>query len=142
MKRKIIALLSVVVLLLCGHYAVADVPDVSGLALEELIQLQGTINELIASQATYTLLPGIYDCKNDFKWNWYNCKVLPGPNGEERKATITFHEFTPEDDAFLTYEISSNDEGMKISLIKTGSSAQLFMVVQGAPLEAVPYSGF
>lgn len=142
MKKRIVALLSVVVLILGVHYAAAEVPDVSNLSLEELIQLQGSINELIAEKSTYTLLPGIYDCKNDFKWNWYNCKVLPGPNGEERKATITFHEFTPEEDAFLTYELSSSDEGMKISLLKTGSSAQLFMVVQGAPLEAVPYAGF
>lgn len=122
--------------------ALADVPDVSGLTLDEMLQLQGTLNEQIAGQATYTLLPGIYDCKKDFKYNWYNCKVLPGKDGKERTATITFHEYAPEHEAFLTYEISSEDEGMKISLLQTSSSAGLFMVVQGAPLEAVPNAGF
>lgn len=142
MKRKIIAILSVVVILFCGHYAVADVPDVSALSLEELLQLQATVNELIAEKATYTMLPGIYDCKRDFKWNWYNCKVLPGSGGEVRTATITFHQYDPEEEAFLTFEISSEDAGLKLSLLQTDSSAGLFMVVQGAPLEAVPYSGF
>ena len=122
--------------------ALADVPDISGLTLDEMLQLQGTINEQIAGQATYTLLPGIYDCKKDFKYNWYNCKVLPGKDGKERTATITFHEYEPVQEAFLTYEISSEDEGMKISLLQTDSSAGLFMVVQGAPLEAVPNAGF
>ena len=122
--------------------ALADVPDVSGLTLDEMLQLQGTLNEQIAGQATYTLLPGIYDCKKDFKYNWYNCKVLPGKDGKERTTTITFHEYAPEHEAFLTYEISSEDEGMKISLLQTSSSAGLFMVVQGAPLEAVPNAGF
>ena len=122
--------------------ALADVPDISGLTLDEMLQLQGTVNEQIAGQATYTLLPGIYDCKKDFKYNWYNCKVLPGKDGKERTATITFHEYAPEREAFLTYEISSEDEGMKISLLQTSSSAGLFMVVQGAPLEAVPNAGF
>jgi len=122
--------------------ALADVPDISGLTLDEMLQLQGTVNEQIAGQATYTLLPGIYDCKKDFKYNWYNCKVLPGKDGKERTATITFHEYEPVQEAFLTYEISSEDEGMKISLLQTDSSAGLFMVVQGAPLEAVPNAGF
>lgn len=122
--------------------ALADIPDVSGLTLDEMLQLQGTVNEQIAGQATYTLLPGIYDCKKDFKFNWYNCKVLPGKDGKERTATITFHEYEPVREAFLTYEISSEDEGMKISLLQTDSSAGLFMVVQGAPLEAVPNAGF
>jgi len=122
--------------------ALADVPDISGLTLDEMLQLQGTLNEQIAGQATYTLLPGIYDCKKDFKYNWYNCKVLPGKDGKERTATITFHEYEPVQEAFLTYEISSEDEGMKISLLQTDSSAGLFMVVQGAPLEAVPNAGF
>ena len=48
--------------------ALADVPDISGLTLDEMLQLQGTVNEQIAGQATYTLLPGIYDCKKDFKY--------------------------------------------------------------------------
>ena len=142
MTKAVRAILLVVVLILSVNYALADLPDVSGLSLEELIQLQGTVNEMIAGQATYTLLPGVYDCKRDFKWNWYNCKVLPGENGEERTATITFHQYEPSYDAFLTYEVSSKDEGIKISLLQIDSTAGLFMVVQGAPLEAVPYSGF
>ena len=133
MKKAFIVILS---LLLFATTAVADVPDVSSLQLEELIDLQKTVNELIAENYTYTMLPGIYDCENDFRWNWYVCKVLPGPNGEERTSTITFHNFTPRNEPFLTYE------GIKLSLIKDGSSAQLFMVIQGAALEAVPYSGF
>ena len=139
--KKIIAA-SLTALSLFTAPALADIPDVSGLTLDEMLQLQGTVNEQIAGQATYTLLPGIYDCKKDFKYNWYNCKVLPGKDGKERTAIITFHEYAPEHEAFLTYEISSEDEGMKISLLQTSSSAGLFMVVQGAPLEAVPNAGF
>ena len=142
MRKTVIALLSVVVLMFTSYYAVADVPDVSGLSLDDLVQLQENINELIAEKATYTMLPGIYDCKRDFKWNWYNCKVLPGPDGQVRTTTITFHKYDPDDEAFLTYEISSDDDGIKLSLLKTDSSAGLFMIIQGAPLEAVPYSGF
>ena len=122
--------------------ALAEVPDVSGLALDELIQLQGTVNEQIAGQATYTLLPGVYDCKKDFKFNWYNCKVLPGKNNEESTAKITFHKWTPQDEPYLTYELSSNDDGIKISILDIDSSAGFYMVVQGAPLEAVPNAGF
>ena len=142
MSKSVRAILLLVVLVFSFTYASADVPDVSSLSLEELIQLQGTINEKIAGQATYTLLPGIYDCKRDFKWNWYNCKVLPGEGDEERTVKITFHEYEPTMEPFLTYELSSKDEGIKISLLQTDSTAGLFMVVQGAPLEAVPYSGF
>ena len=122
--------------------ALADVPDISGLTLEELLTLQASVNESIAETATYTLLPGVYDCKQDFVWKWYNCKVLPGPDGEVRTATITFHDYTPSGDPFLTFTVSSEDDGIKLSLIKSGSSAQLFMVVSGATLEAVPYGGF
>lgn len=137
-----IALLTIAIMLFCGCYASAEVPDVSTLSLDELMQLQGTINDLLANQTAYTMLPGIYDCKKDFKWDWYNCKVLPAKDGTERKAVITFHEYSPEEDAFLTFEVSSADEGIKLSLLQTGSSAQLFMVIQGAPLEAVPFPGF
>ena len=147
MTKRVIGLLLVVVISVCVTYSFAEnpsenIPDVSGLSLEELLQLQGNVNEVIADGYTYTLLPGIYDCEKDFKWDWYNCKVLPGPNGEIRTATITFHEFTPSEDAFLTYEVSSEDAGLKLSLLKTDSSAGLYMVVSGAPLEAIPYSGF
>ena len=142
MTKTVRAILLIVVFVLSINYANADLPDISDLSLEELIQIQETINETIAEKATYTLLPGIYDCKKDFKWNWYNCKVLPGPEGETRIAIITFHEYEPSNEAFLTYEISSEDAGLKLSLLQTDSSAGLFMVIQGAPLETVPYSGF
>lgn len=140
MKKSILILLAA--FSICAAASLAEVPDVSSLTLDELMELQGNVNEAISSQSTYTLLPGVYDCKKDFKWNWYNCKVVAGKNGEEKTATITFHNYSPEEDPFLTYEISSDDDGIKLSLLQTGSSAQLFMVVQGATLEAVPYSGF
>lgn len=122
--------------------ALADVPDISGLTLDEMLQLQGTVNEQIAAQATYTLLPGVYNCKTDFKYNWYNCKVNAGPNGEEKISKITFHTYGPHNPEFLSYEVSSNDAGIKISVLPEEMPRDVFMVVQGAPLEAVPYSGF
>lgn len=139
-KWFVIFVLVIATISMCS--ALADIPDVSNLGLDELIQLQGAVNERIAAQATYTLLPGVYDCKKDFKYNWYNCKVLPGANGEERTTTVSFRKWTPDEEAFLTYDLSSNDEGMKISLMQIDSSAGFYMVVQGAPLEAIPFSGF
>lgn len=142
MSKSVRAILLLVVLFLFITNASADIPDVSALSLEELLQLEEMIHKTIAEQATYTLLPGIYNCQEDFKWNWYLCSVKPGENGEERSVTITFHTHAPSNPAFLTYELSSSDEGMKLSVINSSTSYPLFMVVQGAPLEAVPYSGF
>lgn len=138
MKKLIAATLASAMLV---GSSLADVPDISDLTQEELLQLQASVNITLKEKAVYTLLPGIYDCKRDFTFNWYNCKVLPGPDGEERKATITFHEYAPDEDAFLSYEVSSKDEGIKLSLLQTDSSAGLFMVITGAPLEAIPFGG-
>ena len=57
MKRKIVALLSVVVLLLCGHYAVADVPDLSSMTEEELLALRLEVNEELAARKAAQEVP-------------------------------------------------------------------------------------
>lgn len=139
--KKIIAA-SLTALSLFTAPVLADIPDVSGLTLDEMLQLQGTINEQIAEQAKYSLLPGVYNCKTDFKYHWYNCKVKAGPNGNEKVAKITFHTHGPYNPEFLSFEVSSNDEGIKITVLPEDISSDIFMVVQGATLEAVPYSGF
>ena len=141
MKKVLVLTVTILAVLVICVVALAEVPDISGMTQDELLKLQAAVSEALTEKATYTLLPGIYDCEKDFVFRWYNCKVLPGDDGEVRKATISFHTYTPDRDPFLVYEISSDDDGIKISLLNPNSTSGLFMVIEGASLQAVPFIG-
>ena len=139
--KKLAFVILVVMSFLFSSVAYADLPDISSLNIAELLELQAAVNKALAEKSVYTLLPGIYDCEKDFSFRWYNCKVLPGENGEERIAKISFHTFSPDNKAYLVYEISSQEEGIKLSLITPNTDNGLFLVIEGAALQAVPFSG-
>lgn len=139
--KKILAVVLVFITLFSSSVACADLPDISNLTENELLELQANLSAMLAEKSVYTLLPGVYDCEKDFSYRWYNCKVLPASDGSVRTAIISFHTFTPDHNAFLTYEISSDDEGIKLSLLNPNSTAGLFLVIEGAALQAVPFKG-
>ena len=136
--KKAFSVLLIIFLLFVSCVGISEV-DISGLTIEELLELQLNVNGMLKEKASFTLLPGIYDCEEEFLFNWYNCKVLPGPNGEERVAIITFRKDSLGNNPWLTYEISSLDEGIKLSMAPGGK--KLLMTIEGAALEAVPFGG-
>ena len=138
--KKRIALIALTLALL-GTRSLAEIPDVSGLTLDEMIELQGILNAQIAENATYTMLPGIYDCNHDFNYLWYNAIVLPAEDGTIRTATVKICHTTAANPPEYEYTVTSDDEGIRISLLENDKK-QWFLILEGAPLEVTPYKGF
>ncbi len=138
--KRFVSIITIAVFLFMFN-AIAEVPDISGLTMDELLELQSAVNEAIADNATYTMLPGIYDCNHDFNYLWYNAKVMPADDGTVRTATIKLCVVTASNPPEYEYEITSNDEGFRIPSMENDAK-QWFMIVEGATLEVTPCNGF